>query len=334
MSDNEIDRSNGTPGGGSGRSLLLLIGRLLPWAAVVFVFFAFPDRLTLGANVFIMALFALSLDLALGHAGVVSLGHAAFFGVGAYGAAICAIHFTTDPILGLVFATVVASLFGLATGMLILHTRGVTLMMLTLAIAAMAAETANQAHALTGGDDGLQMPELAPLLGYFRFDLWGRTAYLYSAAILLAWFLLSWRIVRSPFGRSINGVRQNVRRMRAIGTPVWGRLVATYALSAGMAGSAGAVAAQSTGTVGLNAMSLLASGTVLMVLALGGMRRLYGALVGAVAYVVLQDFAAEMDPFRWMFVIGVLMIAVVLFLDDGLMGVADIVKRRLSGNVR
>ena len=311
-----------------------LAARLLPWAAIVVVYFALPNHLTLGANVFIMALFALSLDLAVGYAGVVSLGHAAFYGVGAYAATICAIYLTPDPILGLVFATIVAALFGLVTGMLILHTRGVTLMMLTLAIAALAAETANQAHGITGGDDGLQVPELAPLLGFFHFDLWGRTAYLYCAAVLLVWFLLSWRIVRSPFGRSISGVRQNVRRMRAIGTPVWARLVATYALSAGMAGSAGALGAQSTGAVGLSAMSLLASGTVLMVLALGGMGRLYGALLGALVYVVLQDFAAEMDPFRWMFVIGALMIGVVLFLDDGLMGLADIVRRRLLGGVR
>ncbi len=331
MSDSQALRSCGAP---AGPGLVTIAGRLLPWAAIVVVFFALPDRLTLGANVFTMALFALSLDLALGYAGVISLGHAAFFGVGAYAAAISAIHLTPDPILGRVFATIVAALFGLVTGMLILHTRGVTLMMLTLAIAALAAETANQAHVVTGGDDGLQMPELAPLAGYFRFDLYGRTAYVYSAAVLLVWFLLSWRIVRSPFGRSISGVRQNVRRMRAIGTPVWGRLVATYALSAGMAGSAGALAAQSTGTVGLNAMSLLASGTVLMVLALGGMGRLYGAFLGALVYVVLQDFAAEMDPFRWMFVIGALMIAVVLFLDDGLMGLADMVKRRFSGGAR
>ncbi len=335
MSVGGIGKALAAPGeGASGRPRLLLAGHLLPWAAIVLVYFLFPDRLTLGVSVFIMALFALSLDLALGYAGIVSLGHAAFFGVGAYAAAICAIHITTDPILGMIFATVVAALFGLVTGALILHTRGVTLMMLTLAVAALVAETANQAHALTGGDDGLQMPELAPLLGFFRFDLWGRTAYFYAAAVLLAWFAVSWRILRSPFGRSVNGARQNSRRMQAIGTPVWRRLVAAYALSAAMAGSAGALAAQSTGTVGLSAMSLLSSGTVLMVLVLGGMRRLYGAFIGAVVYVVIQDLAAEMDPFRWMFVIGGLLMAVVLLLDNGLMGLGDLLKRRLVRSAR
>ena len=234
-----------------------------------------------------------------------------------------------DPLLGLIFATVIAGVFGLVTGALILHTQGVTLMMLTLAVAALIGETANQAHVLTGGDDGLQMPELNPILGLFRFDLWGHTAYLYAAAILLAWFLVSWRIIRSPFGRSLNGIRQNPRRMRAIGTPVWRRLVVAYALSAAMAGSAGALSAQATGSVGENALSLLTSGTVLMVLVLGGMRRLYGAFLGAIVYVLAQDLAAELDPFRWMFVIGGLLMAVVLFLDNGLMGLVDIVTRRV-----
>ncbi|HWM45275.1 MAG TPA: branched-chain amino acid ABC transporter permease [Xanthobacteraceae bacterium] len=299
----------------------------IPWLLVIAAYVALPDYLTLGTNVLIMILFALSLEIALGYAGIVSLGHAAFYGVGAYAAGICAIHFTNEPLLGLLFATAVAAVFGLVTGALILHTQGMTLMMLTLAVAALIAEAANQAHALTGGDDGLQLPALKPLLGLFKFDLWGHTAYLYAGAVLLVWFLLSWRIVRSPFGRSVNGIRQNPRRMRAIGAPVWRRLVAAYGLSAAMAGTAGALSAQATGSVGIASLSLLTSGTVLMVLVLGGMRRLYGAFVGAVVYVVVQDLAAELDPFRWMFVIGGLLMASVLFFENGLMSIVDIVGR-------
>jgi branched-chain amino acid transport system permease protein len=279
-----------------------------------------PDYLSLGTSVLTMILFALSLDLALGYAGIMTLGHAVFYGIGAYAAGICAVHLTNDPIVGLLIATAAAALVGLSTGALILHTRGMTLMMLTLAVSALIAETANRAHAITGGDDGLQMPSLAPLLGMFQFDLWGHTAYFYSAGVLLIWFLVSWRIVRSPFGRSLNGIRQSVGRMRAIGTPVWRRLVLAYAISAGMAGTAGALSGQATGSVGANSLSLLLSGTVLMVLVLGGMRRLYGAFVGAIVYVVVQDLAAEMDPFRWMFVIGGLLMASVLFLENGLVG--------------
>jgi branched-chain amino acid transport system permease protein len=305
-------------------------GHMLPWIAVVAAYVFLPGYLGLCTDVLSMILFALSLEIALGYAGIVSLGHAAFYGIGAYAAGICAIHLTPEPIAGLVVGTVAAVLVGLVTGALILHTRGMTLMMLTLAVAALIAETANRAHVVTGGDDGLKLPELAPVLGLFRFDLWGRTAYLYSAAVLLVWFLVSWRIVRSPFGRSLNGIRQNDRRMRAIGTPVWLRLVAAYTLSAAMAGTAGALSAQSTGSVGANSLSLLMSGTVLMVLVLGGMRRLYGAFLGAVVYVVVQDVAAEIDPFKWMFVIGGLMMAVVFFVEDGIAGVPAAVVHRLK----
>jgi branched-chain amino acid transport system permease protein len=309
------------------RPRLYLVVHALPWIAVIAVYLLLPNYLGLGTNVLSMILFALSLEIALGYAGIISLGHAAFYGIGAYAAGICAIHVTQDPIAGLVVATTVAGVAGLLTGALILHTHGMTLMMLTLAVSSLIAETANRAHALTGGDDGLQMPELKPVLGVFRFDLWGHTAYLYSAAVLLVWFLVSWHIVRSPFGRSLNGIRQNERRMRAIGTPVWLRLVAAYTLSAAMAGTAGALSAQSTGSIGANSLSLLMSGTVLMVLVLGGMRRLYGAFIGAVIYIVVQDYAAEMDPFRWMFVIGGLLMAVVLFLENGLASLPDMIAR-------
>jgi branched-chain amino acid transport system permease protein len=312
---------------GSSWRLIRRFGHLLPWAAIIAVYLLLPDYVSLGTSVLTMVLFALSLELALGYAGIISLGHAAPYGVGAYAAAICAIHLTPDPIIGLLVATAVAGLVGLITGALILHTHGMTLMMLTLAVSSLIAETANRAHAITGGDDGLKLPDLAPLLGHFRFDLWGHTAYLYSAVVLLVWFLLSVRIAGSPFGRSLNGIRQNDRRMRAIGTPVWRRLVAAYVISAAMAGTAGALSAQATGSVGTNSLGLLTSGTVLMVLVLGGMRRLYGAFIGATLYVVVQDFAAEIDPFRWMFVIGGLLMGTVLVLENGIAEIPELLGR-------
>jgi len=278
-----------------------------------------------------MILFALSLDLALGQAGIITLGHAAFFGFGAYAAGIFATHLSNDPLLGLVVATVLTGLFGVFVGILILHTAGVTLMMLTLAISALLAEFANQAHGLTGGDDGLQVGRMAPLFGLFRFDLRGHTSYLYVLAALFVWSLVAWRIMRSPFGRSLDGIRQNPRRMRAIGTPVWRRLVVAYGLSAAMAGTAGALEAQTTRAVGLGALSVLASGTVLVMLILGGTRRYYGAFLGATVYVVVQDFAAQIDPFRWMFIIGIMLMAVVLFLENGLVGLVDVAGRALHG---
>jgi branched-chain amino acid transport system permease protein len=299
----------------------------LPWIAALAVYFVAGGYLSLGTQVLIMILFALSLDLALGHAGIVTLGHAAFFGFGAYAAGNFAIHVNGDPLAGLAFATVLAGLFGLATGAVILHTRGITLMMLTLAIASLLAEFANQAHWLTGGDDGLQGIRMAPLLGAFRFGLWGHTAYLYALAVLAVWFALTWHVLRSPFGRSLDGIRQSPARMRAIGTPVWRRLVAAYGLSAAMAGSAGALSAQTTSFVGLSTLGVLLSGTVLVVLILGGTRRLYGAFLGATVYVVAQNVAAELDPFRWMLVLGALLMAIVLFLEGGLASIGDLIVR-------
>ena len=296
---------------------------VLPWAlALVFYYFA-DGYHSLGTNILGMILFALSLDLALGYAGIITLGHAAFYGVGAYAAGLMAIHVNNDPLLGLAAATLLAALLGFLTGILILHTRGETLLMLTLAIAAILYEAANHMRWLTGGDDGLSGIRPGPIFGIFRFDLWGKTAFLYSLGVLFVWFVIAWRVVRSPFGRSLDGIRQNPRRMRAIGTPVWWRLVAMYTLSAAMAGTAGALTAQSVRLVGLSVFELLTSGIVVVMLVLGGERRLYGAFIGATIYVLVQDYAGSINPFYWMFVIGGLLIVIVLFFEGGLMGIID-----------
>jgi branched-chain amino acid transport system permease protein len=307
-----------TPG-----SRLELLWHVAPWAIAIAVFFVAGGYLSLGTAALIMILLTLSLDLALGYAGIVTMGHAAFFGFGAYAAGLFALHVGGDPLIGLAAATIATALFGFVTGMLILHTNGVTLLMLTLAIASLLAEAANRAHSITGGDDGLQGIRMAPLLGLFRFDLYGKTAYLYALAVLFVWFLVAASVVRSPFGRSLDGIRQNPRRMLAIGTPVWWRLVAIYTLSAAMAGSAGALSAQTTRFVGLNTLGILVSGIAVVMLVLGGVRRLYGAFIGAAVYVVVQDYAARVNPFYWMFFIGGLLMFTVLFLEGGLMELLD-----------
>lgn len=302
----------------------------LPWLAAVAINWLAPDYLGLATSVLTMGLFALSLDLALGHAGIVTLGHAAFYGVGAYTAGIFAIHVWSDPLAGLAAATAVASLIGAISGLLILHTSGLTLMMLTLAVASMIAEFANSARDLTGGDDGLTDIRPSPLLGLFKFDLWGHTAYLYALAIVLVWTMIVWRVLGSPFGRSLDGIRQNPARMFAIGTPVRARLILAYALSAAIAGSAGALTAQATKTVSLTSLGVLTSGTVLMVVVLGGLRRRWGGYLGALVYVLGQNFAAEIDPFRWMLIIGVMLIAVVMFFENGLAGLVDLIRKRTA----
>lgn len=301
------------------RAGLAALRHALPWAIAIGYFFAAPSYLSFGTQVMIWILFALSLDLALGYAGILTLGQAGFFGIGAYAAGLFAIHLSPDPLLGHLAAIAVAALFGAVTGAMILHTSGVTLLMLTLAIVSVVSGFANQATDLTGGDNGLQGIHLDPLLGIFRFNLFGQTAYIYALVVLFAWFVVAWRIVHSPFGRSLDGIRQSARRMRAIGTPVWWRLLAVYTLSAAMAGSAGALSAQSTRFVGLSVLDLLTSGTVTVALILGGTRRLYGAFVGAAIYLVVQDYSAKISPYFWEFVVGGLLIATVLLLEGGLL---------------
>jgi branched-chain amino acid transport system permease protein len=293
---------------------LAATGHALPWAIAIVYFYAAPDYLSFGTQVMIWILFAMSLDLAVGYAGILTLGQAGFFGLGAYAAGLFAIHVSPDPILGHLAAIGVAALFGTVTGAMILHTSGVTLLMLTLAIVSVLSEYANQARDLTGGDDGLQGISLDPIFGTFEFNIFGKTAYVYTAIVLFVWFLFAWRIVRSPFGRSLDGIRQNPRRMRAIGTPVWWRLVAIYTISAAMAGSA-----QATRFVGLSVLSLLTSGIVTVALILGGTRRLYGAFLGATIYFVVQDWSAKISPFFWEFVVGGMLIATVLLLEGGLL---------------
>jgi branched-chain amino acid transport system permease protein len=299
----------------------------VPWLLALAFYFVGAGYHSLGTNILVYILLTLSLDLALGYAGIITLGHAAFFGFGAYTAALFALHVYNEPVTGLIVATVVTGLFAALTGMLILHTQGVTLLMLTLAISILLAEWANRAHGITGGEDGLRVT-MGYVLGLFRFDLWGRVAYLYALAVLFVWFLAAWSIVHSPFGRSLDGIRQNPARMRAIGTPVWWRLVAIYAISGAMAGTAGALSAQTTRFVGLNTLHVLISGIAVVMLVLGGTKRLYGAFIGAAIYVVVQDIAAKVNPFYWMFVIGGLLMATVMFLEGGLMEVLDILRRR------
>jgi branched-chain amino acid transport system permease protein len=174
---------------------------------------------------------------------------------------------------------------------------------------------------------------VAPVFGVFRFDLYKHTAFLYALGVLLLWFVLLQSVIASPFGRSIDGIRQSSARMRAIGTPVWWRRLSVYTLSAAMAGSAGALSAQTTRFVGLTTLSVLVSGTAVVMLVLGGLRRRYGAFVGATVYVVVQDYAAQINPFHWMLVVGALLMFTVLFLEGGLASLPEALRRWSCGTL-
>ena len=304
----------------------------LPWVAAVAVFFLLPDYLSLGARVLTYILFAMSLDLILGYVGIITLGHAAFFGLGAYVAGILSAKLgLTDPLMQMLVSALAAGLLGLATGAVILRTHGLTQLMLTLAIAALCLEIANKATPLTGGADGLSGVVIAPILGLFKFDLYGKTAYLWCLSVLfVSWWLVR-RLIYSPFGASLAGIRENSIRMHAIGAPVYARQLLVYTLSATLAGVAGALLTQTSQFVGLNVLGFEPSGELLVMLILGGVGRLYGAFVGPLVFLVAQDYLAKQFPEYWYFGIGLLLVIVVLFARGGILGISDAVIARLRG---
>jgi branched-chain amino acid transport system permease protein len=294
----------------------------------------FPHHRLLGSQVIITALFALSLDLVLGYAGIVSLGHAAFFGLGSYTAGLLAVHGWGEPISGLVCAAVVAAIVGYATSFVIVRGRGLAQLMITLGVGLMLLEAATKIAVVTGGVDGMPDVPMWRLFGTFRFDLAGNTAYAYCLIVTFGAFVLAKRIVHSPFGLSLRAIRENAGRMPAIGTPVARRLIAAFTIGAALAGVAGAMLAQTTQFVGLNVFEFKRSAAVLIMLALGGAGRLYGAFVGAAVYMLLQDYLARLDPVYWEFGIGLMLVLVVLFAPGGMLGGVDLARGVAGGLVR
>jgi branched-chain amino acid transport system permease protein len=303
----------------------------LPWLLAGAVFFLLPEYLALGARVLIFILFALSLDLILGYAGIITLGHSAFFGLGAYVAGcISAKAGITDPFVQLAAAAGAAGLLGVLTGAVILRTRALTLLMLTMAITSILLETANKWTSMTGGADGLSGVTVAPILGAFRFDLFGRVAFIYClVALFLAWFLVR-RLIYSPFGAMLTGMRENTMRMHAVGAPVYLRLIGVYTLSAVIAGVAGALLTQTNQFVGLNVLGFELAGELLVMLILGGVGRIYGAFIGPVVYLIAQDYLAKQFPEYWYFGIGLILVLVVMFAPGGILGLIDNIWTRFS----
>jgi branched-chain amino acid transport system permease protein len=295
----------------------------LPWFAAVACYFLFPSYLPLAAQILATILFALSADLVLGYAGIVTLGQAAFFGAGAYIAGLLAAHGWGEPITGLLAAAIGAAAVGFLSGLVILRSTGLTLLMQTLVVAALLSEAANKASAITGGDDGLQGMQVWPVFGHFEFGLYGRTAFFYCLAVLFLCWLAVRRIVHSAFGRSLTGIRENVGRMHAIGAPVAARRLTAYTISAALAGISGGLVAQTTGFVGLDSLNLERSGTVLIMLIIGGVGRLYGAFIGVPLYMIAQDRFSSIEPVYWYFWIGLLMVVLVTFARGGVLGLVD-----------
>jgi branched-chain amino acid transport system permease protein len=314
---------------------LWFAGFLLPEAALLLagllLFFAMPEDLGFATRIVIGGLFALSLDLVLGYAGIVTLGHAAMFGVGAYAAGIFAVRVSGEPLLGLVVGAAAGAVVAAGSGLLVLRSHGLTSVMITLAIAQLLAEVASKWRSLTGGDDGLSGIATSPLFGRFEFDFLGQTGFFYALAVLVVAFAVLRRLVHSPFGLTCIGIREDRERMASLGCRVNRHLTIVYAIGGAMAGVAGALSAQITQVVGLTSLGFAHSAEVLVMLVLGGTGRLWGALVGTLVFMVVHHFAAAADPFRWMFVIGGLLLVVVLFMRGGISGaLASLASRRIG----
>ena len=289
------------------------------WAAAFALPLVMPSHSLLINEIAIVALFAMSLDLILGYTGIVSLGHAAFFGFGAYAAALFAKLVMPDPTVGLVVATVLSALLGLVASVTILRGSDLTRLMVTLGTALLLLELANKLDWLTGGADGLQGVVMGPVLGLFDFDLYGRTAAWYSLAVMLLLFLLMRRLVHSPFGATLKAIRDNRLRAMAIGIPVVSRLAVIYTVAAGIAGAAGALLAQTTGFASLDVLAFDRSADVLLMLVIGGVGWLYGGVAGAIVFKLLQTWLSAVTPQYWMFWIGLILVLLVLVGRDRLL---------------
>ncbi len=306
------------------------------WILVLACALLFPSRYLIMTEIVRLALFALSLDLILGYAGIVSLGHAAFFGIGAYGAGLLALHgVVNEPVVALVVAGLAAAVVGFLTSFLVIRGVDLTRLMVTLGIALLLEALAERFSDITGGTDGLQGIAMQPILGLFAFDMFGKVGFFYSLVVLFLLFLLARRIVHSPFGLSLRAIRNNPLRAAAIGIPVNRRLIAVYTLAAFYAGIAGALFTQTTALASLDVFSFERSADLMLVLVIGGAGYLYGGLIGAVVFRMLQEFFSNLTPQYWQFWIGLVLVVIVLVgrerLHRGALWVPNLVIRLFGG---
>jgi branched-chain amino acid transport system permease protein len=293
---------------------------ILFWIALLCVFFAFPTNLVFASQILITGLFALSLDLILGFGGIVTLGHAAFFGLGAYTAGLLATHGWHEPLTGLLVAGLVAGLVGYLTSFFLLRGNDLTRLMITMGIGLLLYEIANSASDFTGGVDGLQGIEIDKLFNYFSFDLYGKTSFLYVLGVSFVLFVFTRSMMYSPYGLALRSFRDNSTRALAIGIPINGILTNIYTYSAVLAGIAGALLTQSTEFVSLDVFSFERSAELLIMLIIGGTATMYGGFVGAAVFMLAQDQLSNINPQYWNFWLGVLLILMTLYLRGGILG--------------
>lgn len=290
-------------------------------------------------KIMVMAIFAMSLDLLVGYTGLVSLGHAAFFGLAGYTVALMSPQYEAASLwVTLPAAMAACALFALATGALVLRTSGIYFIMVTLAFAQMAYFVFHDTG-LGGGSDGIYIyvkPQMK-LGGFALLDLEKFDQFYYLVLILMVLvYLFLHRVLRSPFGHALAGIRVNEHRMRSLGYATFRYKLAAYAIAGALAGVSGYLAALQFGFVNPEILSWHQSGTVLMMVILGGMGTLHGAIIGAFALVALQEVLANQAWFgeaakHWQLAMGVVIILVALFLPHGLAGLAGRARKGDAG---
>lgn len=283
---------------------------------LVAVYFLLPDQLALAARIATMAIFVMSLDLVVGYGGLATLGHAAFFGTGAYASGVLATHLTGNPLIGLAVGATSGAGLALLSGTFLVRYHGLTFLMLTIAIAEIILNLAKKLRTWTGGDDGLSGYSVQKIFGVFGFDLYGRVAYVYCAVLLVLSFWTLRRIMGSPFGIACVGIHQNRLRMAALGDPVRATLVKLYVCAGAFAGLAGALSAQVNQIVGLDSLGFTLSAESLVMLVLGGAGTLYGAIAGTAVFMAVHHAAAAINPYHWLFIIGGMLCLLVLMPRD------------------
>ncbi|TQI74344.1 amino acid/amide ABC transporter membrane protein 2 (HAAT family) [Bosea sp. AK1] len=305
-----------------GIALITLVGLAGYWL--------FPDNLAFLTRVISIALLVLSLDLIVGYCGIASLGQGALYGAGAYAAGIACVHGVTDPVLLILIGAAAGGVMGLLMGAIMLRAHGLPQLVLSIAIVQLLHEAANKASSITGGSDGLSGMSPAPLFGIFEFDLWGRSAYLFGLGLLLIVFAVLRFVTRSPFGMVCRGLKEDPLRISALGIYAFPVLLKMFVISGAVAGMGGALAAIATQVVGLDSVSFEVSANALVMLVLGGIGHLYGALIGTVIFMALEHIVAAINPFHWMTLVGAVLIAIVLFAPRGLSGTLDELARLLT----
>ena len=302
---------------------MLLLGALL---LAAFPLIGSTFYIQLGAKIMIMAIFAMSLDLLVGHTGLVSLGHAAYFGLAAYMLALITPKYEAASLwLTLPVAIVAAAAAALVIGFLVVRTRGVYFIMVTLAFAQMLYSLFHDTK-LGGGSDGIYInirPELT--VGSIKpLDLENPVQFYYLVLMfMLGVYAFLNKLRCAPFGRALAGIRANENRMRSIGYPVFGYKLGAFVLAGALAGLAGYLAACQFGFVNPEILAWHQSGTVLMMVILGGMGRFHGAIIGAFAYILLQELLSASAMFgayakHWQLAMGSLIVLIVLVLPRGL----------------